>query len=95
MSYLIQTPAQLSAHLRALRLAKGLSQAALGKVMGVGQARIARIEANPTSISVDQLLQLLSILGVQMLLSPLGTAEPKANEPVAPYGQPNAGKGDW
>lgn len=95
MTYPIQTPAQLSAHLRAFRLAKGLSQAALGKILGVGQARIARIEADPTSISVDQLLQLLSILGVQMLLSPLGTPELKTNEPVAPHGQPNAGKGDW
>jgi len=95
MSYFILTPAQLSAHLRALRQAKGLSQTALGKVLGVGQARIARIEANPTSISVDQLLQLLSALGVQMSLSPMGATELKANEPSVPNGLPKAGEGDW
>jgi HTH-type transcriptional regulator/antitoxin HipB len=96
MSYFIQTPAQLSVHLRALRQAKGLSQAALGKVLGVGQARIARIEADPTSISVAQLLKLLSPLGVQMSLSPLGTPELKANEPAAPpYDLIKPGEGDW
>ena len=59
---------QLREHLRALRKARGLTQAALGKLLGVGQARIAEIENNPGVVSVDQLMRVLSALRVSMLL---------------------------
>jgi HTH-type transcriptional regulator/antitoxin HipB len=72
MDYPIQSPGQLSSHLRALRKARGLSQLQLGAALGVGQTRIARIEHNPTAISVEQLLDLLGALGVQMVLRPAG-----------------------
>jgi len=68
MNYPIQTAAQLAPHLRALRSAKGLSQKQLGALLGVGQTRIARIERDPASVSVDQLLKLLSALGVRVAL---------------------------
>ena len=42
--YPIQSPGQLSSHLRALRKVRGLSQAQLGALLGVGQTRVARIE---------------------------------------------------
>jgi HTH-type transcriptional regulator/antitoxin HipB len=70
MRFTIQTPQQLAAHLRALRKVKGLSQAELGGLLGVGQSRIAKIERDPTAVSVDQLLKVLSILGVRMVLEP-------------------------
>lgn len=76
MDYPILSPGQLSAHLRALRKVRGLSQAQLGAVLGVGQTRITRIEHDPTAISVDQLLVLLGALGVQMVLRPTGS-QPK------------------
>ena len=68
MDYTIQIPSQLSSHLRALRKAKGLSQAGLGARLGLSQTRIARIEGDPLSISVEQLLQVLSVLGVRVTL---------------------------
>lgn len=68
MDYPIQSPGQLSAHLRALRKARGLNQVQLGAALGVGQARIARIERDPTAVSVEQFLGLLGVLGVQMVL---------------------------
>jgi HTH-type transcriptional regulator/antitoxin HipB len=68
MHYLIQTAAQLSPHLRALRSAKGLSQKQLGALLGIGQTRIARIERDPASISVAQLLKLLSALDSRMAI---------------------------
>lgn len=71
MDYTIQLPSQLATHLRALRKAKGLSQAQLGELLGTDQTRIAKIERNPTSISVDQLLKILTALGVRLVLSPL------------------------
>ena len=76
MDYPIQSPGQLSSHLRALRKAQGLSQVQLGAMLGVGQARIARIEHDPTAIGVEQFLGLLSALGVQMVLHHTGTGEP-------------------
>ncbi|WP_082568520.1 helix-turn-helix domain-containing protein [Rhizobacter sp. Root1221] len=59
---------QLSAHLKAFRKAKKLTQAELGRLIGVKQTRIADIEADPGSISVDQLIRILKALGVDILL---------------------------
>jgi HTH-type transcriptional regulator/antitoxin HipB len=70
MDYPIQSPGQLSAHLRALRKARGWSQAQLGAALGVGQTRITRIERDPTAISVEQLLAMLGALGAQLVLRP-------------------------
>ncbi len=72
MDYPIQSPGQLSAHLRSLRKARGLNQVQLGAVLGVGQARVARIERDPTAVSVEQFLDLLGALGVQMVLRSTG-----------------------
>ncbi len=44
----------------------------LGAMLGVGQTRIARIERDPTAISLEQFLSILSALGVQMALRPTG-----------------------
>jgi HTH-type transcriptional regulator/antitoxin HipB len=68
MDYPIQSPGQLSSHLRALRKARGLSQAQLGALLGVGQARVARIEHDPTAVGVEQFLGILNALEVQMVL---------------------------
>ena len=68
MDYPIQSPGQLSSQLRALRKSRGLSQAQLGAVLGVGQTRVTRIEHDPSAISVEQFLGLLNALGVQMVL---------------------------
>jgi HTH-type transcriptional regulator/antitoxin HipB len=68
MDYPIQSPGQLSAHLRSLRKSRGLNQVQLGAVLGVGQTRIARIERDPTAVSVEQFLAVLGALGVQMVL---------------------------
>ena len=65
----IQTPAQLSVHIKSLRKARGLTQAALGERLGVRQVRVAGIERNPGSVSLDQLLQLLHALDARLLLA--------------------------
>lgn len=70
MNYVIQAPQQLPLHLRALRKNKGLSQAQLGRLLGLSQTRIARIEKDPTSVSVDQLLKVLAALNAQLALVP-------------------------
>ena len=66
----LQTPQQLSSHLRSLRRRLGLTQAQLGVRLGVEQARIGKIERNPGSISVEQLIQLLTVLEAEVLIRP-------------------------
>ena len=64
----LQIPAQLSAHLKSLRKAKGLTQAALGERIGVKQVRVADIERDPGAVSVAQLLQVLHALDARLLI---------------------------
>ena len=93
MDYPILSPSQLSQHLRSLRKVRGLSQADLGTRMGLSQSRIARIENSPTQVSVDTLLQLLSALGAQMVLSDAdAVSKPPGGATTAPN---DAGRGDW
>lgn len=72
----IQTSQQLADHLRSLRKRLKLTQAQLGVRLGVEQARIGKIERNPGSISVDQLLKLLVALNASLRLDPLDRSSP-------------------
>jgi HTH-type transcriptional regulator / antitoxin HipB len=73
---LLQTAAQLSNHLRSFRKARGLTQAALGELTGLDQTRIAKIERDPSRISVGQLLKVLAALQVRVLLEPKNDKPP-------------------
>lgn len=64
----IQTAGQLSAHLKSLRKARGMTQAELGQRVGVKQVRIADIERSPGSVSVEQMLEVLHALDARLLL---------------------------
>jgi HTH-type transcriptional regulator / antitoxin HipB len=66
----LQNPAQLSNHLRSFRKARGLTQAALGELLGLDQTRIAKIERDPSRVGVGQVLKLLAVLRVRILLEP-------------------------
>ena len=68
MDYPIRLADQLKAHLRSLRKQRGLTQAELGKRLGIGQVRIAEIEARPGLVGVDQLVKLLSALGAGLVV---------------------------
>ena len=68
MSYPIRLTEQLKPHLKALRKARGLTQAQLGELIGVKQARMAEIEAHPGTVSLEQLVKLLSALGATLHL---------------------------
>jgi HTH-type transcriptional regulator / antitoxin HipB len=99
MDFPIHLTSQLREHLRALRKARGLTQAALGRLLGVGQARIAEIESNPGAVSVDQLMKVVSALRATLLLRDDVTANqtdatasppsPPASKPRKPAKQPS------
>lgn len=78
----LQTPAQLANHLRSFRKARGLTQAQLGRLVGIDQTRIARIEKNPDRVSVHTLLQLLVALRVRVLLQPLDSTKSADDRPT-------------
>lgn len=60
--------AEMSDRLRELRQELGISQAALGQMLGLTQGRIAQIEVNPGSVSLAQVLQLLDALGAELVV---------------------------
>ncbi len=68
MDYPIALPSQLTQHLRSLRKARGLTQAGLAQLLGVVQSRVADIEAKPGAVSVEQLIQILSVLGAGVVI---------------------------
>ena len=83
----LQTAEQLSAHLKSLRKARGLTQAALGQRIGVKQVRVAEIEGDPGAISVQQLIEILHALDARLLLADMAapTPAPAASEPKASW----------
>ena len=98
MSFPIQIPSQLAAHLRALRTVKGWSQAQLGVKLSLSQSRIARIEKDPLNVSVGQLLKVLNALDSRMSVNVYGT---QAGETLSATSLVEAGAtaksnlGDW
>jgi len=92
MDYLISIPDQLAPQLRSLRKVRRLSQTDLALKLGVSQSRIAAIERNPAAVSAGQLLELLKVLGVDLVLrdtpAPTGDTAPVSDiSDVGPQGQ--------
>lgn len=88
----VRFPDQLRQHLRALRKRHGLTQAQLGALIGVSQARIAEIEANPGLVNFEQLMKLLSVLGVSLTLQEEAVAPAATRAPAAKASKPKASK---
>lgn len=86
----VRFPDQLRQHLRALRKRHGLTQAQLGARIGVSQARIAEIEANPGLVNFEQLMTLLSVLHVTLTLQEEAVAPAATRVPAAKAPKPRA-----
>lgn len=80
MDYPVQLTSQLQQLLKSLRKSRQMTQAELARRLGVVQSRIADIERDPGAVSVEQLLQLLAMLGAQMVVRETAT-EPSATKP--------------
>jgi HTH-type transcriptional regulator/antitoxin HipB len=66
--YPVDTPGQLRTILRSLRQSRGLTQAQLGRMLGVSQKRIARIEAAPEVTAFDQIARMVSAMGGRLVV---------------------------
>ncbi len=93
MDYLISISDQLAPQLRSLRKVRQLSQADLALRLGVSQSRIAAIERNPAAVSAGQLLEILKVLGVDLVLR---DAQAPIVSPSQVQDSPNTGpQGVW
>ena len=70
--YPVHTAEQLPALLRAFRKESGLTQAQVAANLGVTQQTLSALGRNAQKVSADRLLQLLGILGVDLVLQSRG-----------------------
>ncbi len=97
MDYPLKMAEQLRPQLQALRKQRGLTQTQLGKMIGVTQARVVEIEAHPGAVSLQQVMQVLSVLGATLVIRTTDTEYLKplqeAREIHAVHETPK--KGSW
>lgn len=77
MKQKLSLSSQLGPVLRGARKAASLSQAELGGRVGLSQKRISSLELDPSSMTVEQLLTITAVLGVEVMLQTQGTDVPK------------------
>lgn len=68
MDYPLQLTSQLQQLLKSLRKSRQMTQAQLARQLGVVQSRVADIEREPGSVSVEQLMNVLAMLGAQLVV---------------------------
>ncbi|HTH76357.1 MAG TPA: helix-turn-helix transcriptional regulator [Trinickia sp.] len=74
------TPSQVGEILLSARRAKGLTQSEAATFIGVGQPRLSLLETSATgSISLDQLLALFALYGLELQVHPRG-GSPEQNK---------------
>ena len=66
--FTVRTAEQLPALLVGFRKQAGLTQAAAARRLGVTQQTLSALERNAGKVSAERLLQLLSVLGVELVL---------------------------
>ena len=68
MNHRLVTAAQLGQLLQTARRAAGRSQADLAATVGLSQSRLSKLELNPGTLTVDQLLALCASLDLELTL---------------------------
>lgn len=72
MNQLLSVPSQVGLVLRAVRKSAKLSQKQLAAKLGLSQNRMSELETDPGSMRVDQLLAVLSALGLELQVQTRG-----------------------
>ncbi|HEY8876918.1 MAG TPA: helix-turn-helix domain-containing protein [Roseateles sp.] len=76
MDYPVQLSSQLQQLLKSLRKSRQMTQAQLARRLGVVQSRVADIERDPGAVSVEQLMQVLTMLGAQVVVRETSATKP-------------------
>jgi len=89
VDYPVQLSSQLQQLLKSLRKSRQMTQAELARRLGVVQSRVADIERDPGAVSVEQLLQVLAMLGAQLVVRETATeaSATKASIDLAAHAQ--------
>lgn len=74
----IRTSGTLGPLLKRMRKARNLSQADLGKLIGLSQERISAIESAPEKVTMDKLLTVMMALGANFSVSDSSSPEKTA-----------------
>ena len=74
----IKTSTQLGAHLTGRRKQLKLSQTDVAQRLSLSQNRLSELESRPETLTVEQLLALLNVLGLEMTLRDPPGGKPKA-----------------
>ncbi len=80
MKQVLTHSAQLGQILAARRRASKLSQRALAAKLAFSQNRLSELEANPGALTVDRLLELANLLGLELIIQdrPIEPVDAKA-----------------
>ena len=70
MEYTVQTSSQLRPYLQGFRKAAGYTQTQMAQWLNITQQRYAKLEARPEAVSLEQLLKVFQLLGVDFVLRP-------------------------
>jgi len=68
MRQLITTPLQLGEVLRGRRKARGMSQVELAAKLTISQSRLSTLESDPATLTLDRLLVLAGLLGLELVI---------------------------
>ncbi|SAI19218.1 DNA-binding protein [Bordetella ansorpii] len=78
--FTVRTAEQLPELLKGFRKQSGLTQADTAMRLGISQQALSNLERHADKVSADRLLELLSILGVELVLRKAGESpSPKAS----------------
>jgi HTH-type transcriptional regulator/antitoxin HipB len=85
----IRTTGTLGPLLKRMRKAQNLSQADLGRLIGLSQERISAIESAPEKVTMDKLLTVMMALGAHFSVCESSSSEINAKTNAA------LNPGDW
>jgi HTH-type transcriptional regulator/antitoxin HipB len=80
MRQLVTNPVQLGEVLRGRRKARALSQADLASKLNISQSRLSTLESDPAGITLDRLLTLAALLGLEVVVQDKAEA-PRRRKP--------------
>ena len=91
---LVQSPSQLTLHLKSLRRSRKMTQADMAERLAVTQERYSQMERNPELISTGRFLEVLAALRVDLLLKLRPSESPRMPTPT-PTPRPTRRGEDW
>jgi HTH-type transcriptional regulator/antitoxin HipB len=68
MRLIITNPGQVAEILRGRRKARRVPQQQLAAKLGISQSRLSALEAGTSALTVDRLIMLANLLGLQLIL---------------------------